>query len=148
MNEQRTLNHWDDRYIELAEFISKWSKDPSTKVGAVITDDKNRVVSLGFNGFPRGIDDTIERLGDREIKYSLVVHGERNAILFANRDLTGCRLYTVPFMPCSVCAGMVIQAGIKEVIAPFSDNERWSKEFKIATSMFEEAGVNLYLMKR
>lgn len=137
---------WDKRFLELAGFISGWSKDPSTKVGAVIADPENRIVSIGYNGFPRGVEDTPERLENREIKYKLIIHGERNAILFANRDLKGCRLYT-SMLPCAPCAAMIIQKGISEVIAPFSDNPRWVEDFKLAEEMFSEAGVGLIIIK-
>ena len=70
-NEKKTLNKWDDRFLKLAELVSTWSKDPSSKVGAVIVDDKNRVISLGFNGLPRGVEDTKERLNTRELKYDI-----------------------------------------------------------------------------
>lgn len=136
---------WDLRYLNLAEHVSSWSKDPSTKVGAVITDTDNHILSIGFNGFPRGVEDTIERLENRETKYALVVHAERNALLFAGQPVKGSRLYTWPFMPCSVCAGMVIQAGVTEVIAPYSDNPRWQQSFALTEMMFQEAGVRLSL---
>src|ERR1700692_2564953 len=98
---------WDKRFLELAQFISKWSKDPSTCVGAVIVDKDLRIVSVGFNGLPKGVEDTEERLNNRDIKIKIVVHAERNAILFARTSLVGCTLYTFPFSSCSVCAGMV-----------------------------------------
>jgi dCMP deaminase len=136
------VSKWDQRFLKLAYDVSDWSKDPSTKVGAVIARGK-RFISLGYNGFPVGVEDTEERLNERELKYQLIVHGERNAIIFAERSLVGCTLYTVPFMPCSVCAGMVIQAGITRVVAPYSDNPRWIESFKLTESMFREAGVTL-----
>jgi dCMP deaminase len=134
---------WHARYLGLAEHVSFWSKDPSTKVGAVIVDQYNSVVSLGYNGFPRGILDSDERLNNRELKYKMVVHGEVNAMSFAQRDLHGYTLYTYPFMPCSVCAGQVIQRGITLVVSPYSDNERWAESFKITRMMLDEAGVKL-----
>lgn len=138
---------WDKRFLGLAEYIATWSKDPSTKVGAVIADSDNRLVSIGYNGFPKGVDDSIERLENREVKYKIVIHGERNALLFARRDLKDCKLYTWPFMPCSPCASMIIQSGISEVIAPFSDNPRWILDFKLSETLFIEAGVELRLLK-
>ena len=117
-------NHWDRRFLALAEHVAQWSKDPSTKTGAVIVDEDNRVISIGYNGLPRGVIDSAERLQNRELKYKTIVHCERNALLFARSSVKGCKLYTWPFMSCSVCAGMVINAGIVEVIAPLSDNPR------------------------
>jgi dCMP deaminase len=136
-------NKWDKRFIELAKHIASWSKDPSTQTGAVIVDNKRRVVSVGYNGMARGVHDTDERLNNRDIKYKIIVHCERNAIIFANRDLEGCTLYTWPFMSCSTCASMVIQAGIKRCVAPKSDNPRWQEEFNLAREIFNEAGVKV-----
>lgn len=136
---------WDGRYLDLAEYWSQYSKDPSTKVGAVVV-KRNAVVSLGFNGLPVNVADTDERLNNRELKYKMICHGEQNAMTFAHQDLTGCVLYTWPFMPCSVCAGRVIQEGIVRAVAPYSDNPRWQEAFAITKQMFEEAGVELSLM--
>ena len=137
---------WHYRFLNLAKYISEWSQDPSTKVGAVIVDNKKRIVSIGYNGFPVGIQDDA-RLNIRDIKLQLIVHAERNALLFANKPLDDCILYTYPFMPCSVCAGMIIQSGIKHVISYINNNERWVENFKISEQMFEEAGLTLTLLK-
>lgn len=137
---------WDRRFLALAEHIAQWSKDPSTKTGAVIVDSFNRIVSVGYNGFPRGVEDTMERLENRETKYKIIVHCERNALLFAHTSVEGCRLYTWPFMSCATCAAMVIQAGITEVIAPVSDNPRWVDDFNLAQKLFGEAGVKVRLL--
>lgn len=137
---------WHYRFLNLAKHISEWSRDPSTKVGAVIVDNKKRIVSIGYNGFPVGIQDDA-RLNIRDIKLQLIVHAERNALLFANKPLDNCILYTYPFMPCSVCAGMIIQSGIKHVISYINNNERWAENFKISEQMFEEAGLTLTLLK-
>ncbi len=137
---------WDRRFVELSKFIAQWSLDPSTKTGSVITDVKRRVISVGYNGLAQGVEDLPERLNNREIKYKIIVHCERNALLFANRSVEGCTLYTWPFMSCSTCASMVIQAGIKRVVAPWSDNERWIAEFELSKQMFKEAGVEVCLL--
>ena len=132
---------WDQRFLDLAEFISHWSKDPSTKCGAVITDSDHRVISVGYNGLPKGIKDTDERINDRETKYKIIVHCERNAILFAKRDLTGCTLYTFPFMSCSNCAQLVIQSGINRCAAPEvprDKRDRWADDMALSTSLFKE----------
>ena len=81
---------WDIRFMELAKHISSWSKDPSTKTGAVITDTRNRIVSMGFNGYPQNVPDT--DLHIRETKYAKVIHAEMNAILFAHRPLEGHKM--------------------------------------------------------
>lgn len=135
---------WDKRYLGLAQYwANECSKDPSTKVGAVIVSPYNAVVSLGYNGFPVRVQDTEERLNNRDLKYKIVVHGEINAISFAEKNLHGCTLYTWPFMPCSVCAGIVIQNGFVRVVAPYSDNPRWLESFQLTRMMFGEAGVSL-----
>jgi len=78
---------WHLRFLDLAKHISNWSKDPSTKVGAVIFDSDKRIISVGYNGFPKNISDDPEKYLNREIKYQMVVHAEINAILFAQRNL-------------------------------------------------------------
>ena len=136
---------WDSRFIEMARLVSTWSKDPSTHVGAVITRGKF-VVSLGFNGHPRGVADTPERLEIRENKYRTIIHAEMNAILTAKQDLEGCTVYVYPFMPCSQCGSAIVQAGIKRVVSLKSDNERWTESFAFTSEIFAEAGVELVLL--
>lgn len=141
---------WDLRYLTLAQHVSSWSKDPSSQVGAVIVDPTNRIVSMGYNGFPKGVADTPERYADRDLKYKMVVHAERNALLFAREDLTGCTIYTYPMEPCNVCASMIIQKGIKRVVAnptPPDKAARWADDMNIARTMFEEAGVQLDIIE-
>lgn len=137
------IQKWDNRFLNIAENISFWSKDPSTKVGAVIADGK-KFVSAGYNGFPVGILDD-GRLDNREEKYNLIIHGEMNALIFAARDLTGLTLYTYPFLPCSRCASMMIQAGIIRVVAPVVPErlrERWEESLKLTRGLFQEAGID------
>ena len=138
-------NKWDHRFIELANHIALWSKDPSTKVGCVIVGEDREIRSTGFNGFPRGINDDEERLNNRELKYPLICHAEENAIMHAARigvSLKGSSAY-VTWPPCSRCARSLIQAGISEVI--YYDEteipERWTEDFNISSEMFNEAGV-------
>lgn len=133
---------WDKKFLDMAEMVSLWSKDPSTKVGAVIVDNNNRLVSVGYNGFPRGIPDD-ERLREREKKYDIIVHAEMNAILFANRSVQGCTLYTYPFEPCSRCASVIIQTGIPRVVSYKNKQDRWEENFEISRKLFMEAGVKL-----
>ena len=134
---------WDHRFLELAQLVSKWSKDPSTKVGAVIVDKNRRILSVGYNGLPKGVKDFDYRLHDRDVKYKFMVHAERNALLFAHTKVENATLYTYPFMPCSECAGMVIQSGINRVVTIKNDNQRWQESFIITKKMFDEAGVKL-----
>ncbi len=140
------LDKWDHRFLGLAKHISNWSKDPSTQVGAVITHTRSkRVVSMGFNGFPAGVEDTWERLDDRGTKYEMVVHAVQNALMFAGDRAEGCNLYVHPRPPCARCAVMIIQAGISRVVCdqPNFDHERWGEVAKIADTMFREAGLEL-----
>lgn len=132
--------------LSLARFVSEWSRDPSTRTGAVITNRKHRVISLGYNGMAKGILDLPERYENREEKYLRIIHCERNAMIFAQRDLDNCILYTWPFPSCSPCAAMVIQSGIKRVVSPPVPDrlaDRWGKDCDLAKEMFEEAGVEV-----
>jgi dCMP deaminase len=137
---------WDLRFIELAKHISFWSKDPSTRVGAVVVDKKNRVLSLGYNGFPRGVQDTPERLDNRDVKYSMVVHAEINALIFAAQPLEGATLYLWPFLSCSQCTSIIINTGVKRVVAPVSHNLRWADSIKLSQELYHEAGVQVVLI--
>ena len=136
---------WDRRFIDLALHISNWSKDPSTKVGCVVVGEDREIRSTGFNGFPRGIKDSIERLEDREMKYPLICHAEENAIMHAARigiSLKDCVAY-VTWPPCTRCARSLIQAGVVEVVFPkdIEIPERWVEDFDRSLSMMKEAGV-------
>jgi len=130
---------WDEFYIAMAEGVASKSKDPSTKVGAVIVDDRHNMVGMGYNGFPRGVADD-ERLDDRETKYPRIVHAEANAIVNAAKSCVGCTLYCTLF-PCASCAGLIINAGITEVVAPRETVARWREDQGVAAEMFKEAGV-------
>lgn len=142
---------WDLRFIGLAQHISKWSKDPSTKVGCVVVGEDREIRSTGFNGFPRGINDDEDRLMDREKKYPLICHAEENAIMHAARigvSLKDSTAY-VTWPPCSRCARSLIQAGIKEIVYPETGKipERWIEDFTISDSMLNEAGVAVRSIK-
>ncbi len=135
---------WDRRFLDLAEHIAQWSKDTSTKCGAVIVDDKQRIVSMGYNGFPRGVNDTIDRMNNRDLKYALTVHAEMNAVTFATQKLDGCTIYVHPMGPCSRCAATIIQSGITRVVSLLPSEElqnRWGESMNLTRKMFEEAGV-------
>jgi dCMP deaminase len=134
---------WDLKFLSDAIVVSRNSKDPSTKVGAIIARPDLTTASQGYNGFPRGVEDSDERLADRETKYKLVVHAEMNALITAREPLHGYTLYST-FPPCSSCAGAIIQAGIQRVVAirPTPEQEeRWG--FSRTRDMFSEAGVQL-----
>jgi dCMP deaminase len=140
------ISNWDAKFIKLAEHVSMWSKDPSTKTGAVIVRPDKTVASLGFNGFPRKIKDLPELLNSREEKYKRVIHCELNAILSSRERLDGYTLYNWPGQSCSRCAVHVIQSGISRVVAPAVGNEftaRWRDEIVLAEQLFNEAGIEL-----
>lgn len=135
---------WHKRFLEIAEFISTWSKDPSTKVGAVIADIDNRIVSTGYNGFPKNVKDTKARYDNRDVKYKIILHAEENAIAYAKRDLTDCTLYISGLPPCAHCASLIIQSGIKKVVVPKQDlPERWKESVKLSKTLLKEAKVQL-----
>ena len=138
---------WQGRFIKLAEEVSTWSKDPSSQVGAVIVRPDRTIASVGFNGFPRGVEDCHERIANRDTKLLYTIHAEMNAILSAKEPLTGYSLFVWPFQPCAHCAASIIQSGIKDVYCPFNAHldsyERWADSFKAALQMFDEAGVRV-----
>jgi len=137
-------NKWDHRYLRLAKEVSTWSKDPSSQIGAVAIGSKGQVLAQGYNGFPRGIQDTTERLTEREMKYKYIVHAEQNLIYnatFNGVNLDGSTLYVTGLPVCSECAKGVIQVGIKRVVMPIQQISRWKESWKLSAEMFDEAGV-------
>ncbi len=134
---------WDHRFVILSRQVSLWSKDPSTKCGAVVIRPDRTVASVGYNGFPRGVPDYQTHLEDREMKYPRVVHAELNAILNAREPLHGCVLYQWPGQSCSSCSAAVIQAGIVRVVNPYSEGHggQWAESQAIGLEMFKHAGV-------
>ena len=143
---------WDNRFMRLAREISTWSKDPSTCIGAVIVNDEHRILATGYNGFPRGIADTEERLNDREQKYPLIVHGEMNALLGAlynGVSVKGATLYVWGLPVCAECTKNVIQSGIARVVITYHEHspEKWQTQWNnLSKPMYQEAGVSLSYM--
>ena len=138
---------WDRRFIGLAHHIAQWSKDPSPQVGCVVVGPDREIRSTGFNGFPRGIEDSAERLAQRELKYPLICHAEENAIMHAARigvSLKDCTAF-VTWPPCTRCARSLIQAGVREVAYPdgLQIPERWQHDFELSHSMFVEARIKV-----
>ena len=130
--------------LDLSEVVARRSRDPSTKVGAVILRSDNTVASVGYNGFPRGVDDDAEVYLDKPRKLLRIVHAELNAILTSREPLHGCKIYVSPLHPCSQCAAAIIQSGITRVIArtdPTRNNTTWAASFKEAAEMFAEADI-------
>jgi dCMP deaminase len=135
---------WHVRFLRLAEEVSTWSIDPSTKVGCVLVKNK-RVISTGYNGFPKNISDNFDRLLDREKKYEITVHAEVNAVTTAalHGVSTEGSIAYVSFSPCSRCAAVLINAGISEVYVTggFIIPDRWLSNFITASTLLAEAGV-------
>jgi dCMP deaminase len=137
---------WDERFLKIADEVSSWSKDPSTKCGAVIVRPDRSIVSYGYNGFPAAIRDTPKRWKHRPTKYELVVHAETNALLFAHGRVKGCTMY-VDTVPCCRCAVNIIQEKIVRVICrpPTADyRERWQETMDKALALFREGRVYCY----
>lgn len=136
---------WDKRFLELAGYIGQWSRDRSRKVGCVIVGPQREVRALGYNGFPRGIDDTAAERYERPNKYLWTEHAERNAIFQAARigtPLEGCTMY-LPWFPCMACARAIVQAGIAQLVAvkPDTTDPQWGEEFQAALALLKEAHV-------
>ena len=147
---------WDNRWLDLADHISQWSKDQSTKVGCVVVGKANQVLSLGYNGFPRGVNDRLPERHERPAKYQWTEHAERNAIYNAAQtgtSLTGAVLY-VPWFPCVDCARGIVQAGIDVVVTTIPENygdrflARWNDDIKISCELLTEAGVGIRYVER
>ena len=138
---------WDKRFLDMAKLVSTWSSYPRTKVGAVITDKKNRVISLGFNGLAQKIDDN-KRFENRELGLKSVIHAEENAMIFAKQDLENCTMYIYPQQPCSQCIGPIIQSGINKIVSFEMTNERWIEDSIISTRDIELAKIDLILYKK
>ena len=125
---------WNRRFLCLAAHMAQWSKDPSTKTGAIFVRPDRTVASMGYNGFIMGADDDPKIYADRERKYDLIIHCEMNAFIHAREPISGYRLYTWPFACCIRCAVVMLQAGIRHFIAPNPSEDaltRWGDSFKM-----------------
>jgi len=141
---------WDIRFMRIAKEISTWSKDPSSQIGAVIVNDDRRILATGYNGFPRGIADTEERLSNREEKYPRIVHAELNSLmnaLYSGVSVKDATIYVYGLPVCSDCAKSVIQSGIKRVVVnmeAIESNEIWNEQWnKLSKPMFDEAKISV-----
>ena len=137
-------NKWDKRFLEMAKLVASWSKDPSTQVGAVAVRNRT-VIAQGYNGLPRGMKDTHDRLTVRTLKIKRIVHAEMNAIYNAAENgvsLKDSTVYVVGLPVCHECAKGLIQAGISRVVTPEQKiPENWQESISSSISMFKEAGV-------
>lgn len=141
--------NWDDLFMTMVYLVAMKSKDESTHVGAVVVGPDKEVRSVGYNSFPRGINDNDESRQIRPKKYFFFEHAERNSIYNASLigvSLKGCIMYTNG-IPCSGCARAIIQAGIKEVVVDSKWDEqtadKWEESFEKSLEMFDEAGIKL-----
>lgn len=146
------IKNWDVRFLKLIiNETSNWSKDPSSKVSAIIVDEFNHVKTMSYNGFPRGIDDTLDRLNDRVTKYKLIQHAEMNAISICAKlgiETDNCKIICTHF-PCSTCTGAIINAGLKKIVTQTPIDgylQRWNEDITISKMMIQEAGVELVTM--
>lgn len=144
MGKREDFISWDEYFMGIAMLSSYRSKDPNTRVGACIVNSNNRIMSMGYNGFPMGCSDDEfpwDRTGDEyNTKYAYVCHAELNAILNARgANLEGCRIYVALF-PCNECAKAIIQCGVKEVLY-LSDKYDGTPGNLASKRMFDAAGV-------
>lgn len=141
------LTEKEQNFINLCGNIATWSKDKSSKVGAIAVGPDNEIRSVGYNGFPRGINDDIEERYERPDKYLFTEHAERNCVYNAARmgtSLKDCTMY-LQWFPCADCARAIIQSGITKIFAtnPDLSHSRWGEHFRAAKQMLEEAGVEI-----
>lgn len=147
-------DRWNRHFLALALKHAELSKDPDKKVGAIIVGSEKEIVSLGFNGLPRGLLDSKQRLNDKDLKRQLVVHAELNAVLAVARmggsALLGKTMYIATLddggvwggPPCTRCSVEVIQAGIKNIVSyPAKPGSSWTEDLTFATQLLREAGV-------
>ena len=138
---------WDGKFIGMTDHVAQWSKDKSHKVGCVIVNDKQAILAVGYNGFPRGIDDEVEERHERPAKYKWTEHSERNAIYNAAYEGVSLRDSTayVNFFPCTDCARGMIQCGVKRVVAPKPDfdHHKYGEDFRVALEMLTEAKLEI-----
>jgi len=142
-----SMSKWDKRFLDLAQHFSTWSKDPSTRVGAVGVVN-GRLPIPGYNGFPQNISDAPERLNHRETKYGLTIHAEMNVIYNATElgvSLKGADMYVYGLPVCANCSLGIIQVGIKRVVMRpnfMRLTDDWRRSFNKTATNFEEAGVD------
>ena len=140
---------WDQRFIDVAKMVASWSKDPSTKVGAIIVDNGRHPVSVGYNGLPASMVDDPAILNDREQKYKYVVHAERNAILNSPCDVKGCTIY-VTHPCCSGCVEFIIERGISRVVFEETSDVRFTKSWnsELAVEKLRTANIDVTILKQ
>lgn len=141
------MANWNERFMNLSQHISKWSKDKSIGTCAIIVSPENRILSIGYNGFPSGCDDSIQERYERPEKYLWTEHAERNAIYNSARNgitINNAAIF-LRWFPCADCARGIIQSGIKKIVCeePNLNDERWGNQFKVSLQMFKECGIEV-----
>lgn len=140
-------NKWDSRFMDLADAVARWSKDPDEGVGALLVSPDRRNVSWGFNGFPRRMADSSERLLEKEVRRRLTVHAELNALLNCPTHPEQWTLYVTKH-PCHECAKAIVQADVYRVVCPdFEQDSSWAPSCRLAREILREAGVILDLWR-
>lgn len=135
---------WQERFLGLARSIAQWSKDPTTKVGAVAIAPSKQILETGFNGLPRGVQDLPDRM-ERPAKYIWTAHAEENLVAHAARKvLEGSTVY-VTHLCCNACARMLVNAGVAKVVVGDGETSMPPELFDAALTMFREAGVEVEL---
>jgi len=137
---------WDTDLLDLAQWwASRRSKDPSTKVGAVVVNDHHEILSIGYNGFPRGFPDDPDLYYDRDFKLRHIAHAERNALDLAKGDVTGATIYVSPLPMCAECAKTVVQRRLKRVVVrgDLLHHERWRESWADAKGILHHGGVEV-----
>ena len=136
------MSKWDNRFFDIAKLVASWSKDKSTKVGAVIVNDDRRILGTGYNGFPPGVNDDVVERHERPVKYDFTEHAEPNAIHHSIGDLKGSTIY-VTHMPCAGCTRTIITAKIS-TIKFIEALPHWKKDSGPVMAMLKEVGIDLY----
>lgn len=140
---------WDKRFLRLAREYSTWSKDPSTRIGAIAVDPDTKVIlSHGYNGFPRQLQDNPDLLHNRLSKYPRTVHAEMNVVCnssITGTPLVGATLYCYGLPMCVHCCPIIIQAGIRKVVECYTEiPERWEEQTRMSRQLLKEAGISTY----
>lgn len=142
----KNLKNWDRKFLDMAVLVSSWSKDQSTKVGAVLVDGSGIVRGIGYNGIPRYLNDDVQERHNRPEKYLWFNHAEMNLLNNCARigiPTEGCTIYVTQH-PCAACSRSLIQSGIKRTVYLKSSadfEERWLTEITVSDEMLNEAGV-------
>lgn len=134
------------KFMTIARAVAEYSKDRNTKVGAVAIDDNLNIIATGYNGFPRGVDDNVDERHTRPEKYLWTAHAEENLVsqaAYGGRSLKGSTVLVTALFPCATCARMLIQAGVRRIIAPPLDTDRWAESNQVAKTMFHEANIEV-----